>query len=219
MYRHPTPPAPNVDPPDELVYAAVDRGRNRGSAAAVFQLVSLPGVVGIALATLLSPEAGFAGLVGAGALSAWWWRTAPHQGGAIFRVAGGEVTLLSRNGKRERARFRMGDLAYVELDTKTIQRVQEGGGPVPDLRFVQTTVGPEVDNARIVLIVQGRMIPLTEEYLSYTDTIEWFSRIRLFLRRRGWVPADEAAPDGGEGGGRRGRRAAQKGGAAPDSAG
>jgi hypothetical protein len=195
MFRQPAQLPPPDSVPTELVYAAVNRGLHRNSAVALFKLITMPGVVGMALATVASPEVGFVGLVVAGLATAWWWRIEPYQEGAVLRREGDAIVLLSRDGKQEKARFRPNELAYVELDTKEIQHVQEGNGPVPGLRFIQSTVGPEIENARIVLIVRGQMIALTEEYLAYTETIDWFSKIRLFLRKQGWVvPIDEASP-------------------------
>lgn len=190
MYRQPRPPTPS-EPPTELVYPAADRGRPHGSTVAFFKLVSLPGLVGVALASAVSPAAGLFGLLGAGAFATWRWHGPPHQAGAVLRMAGDQVVLLSRNGKQELARFRLDELTDVELDTKTIERVQEANGPVPGLPFMQNSVGPKIDTARIALVVRGEAIFLTEDYLTHFETLEWFNRIRLFFRKHGWAPADE----------------------------
>jgi hypothetical protein len=85
------------------------------------------------------------------------------------------------------------DLLDVYLDTKTIQRVQENPGPIPDLRFLNSTVSAEMDTARIALELERETFFLTEQRVSHTDANEGFSKIRRFLRRHGWVPEDERA--------------------------
>ncbi len=83
-------------------------------------------------------------------------------------------------------------LLEVSLDTKTIQRVQENvSSGIPDLRFVDSRVGPEIDTSRIELVLGKHSIFLTDEYLSSTDATDWFGKIRRFLRKNGWVPRDE----------------------------
>ena len=82
------------------------------------------------------------------------------------------------------------------MDTKTIQKVQEGGDAIPAMRFINATVGPELDTARIVVVgARGTRVPLTTEYIAHMDASEWFGKIRVFLRKSGWVPADERAPE------------------------
>jgi hypothetical protein len=89
-------------------------------------------------------------------------------------------------------RFRLDDLANVVLDVKTIRRVTDGTSAIPGLRFVESTIGPEVDRARIVLVgTSGRELPLTEEYLPHMHSTEWLGKIRTFLSGHGWLPEDE----------------------------
>jgi hypothetical protein len=86
------------------------------------------------------------------------------------------------------------DLLNVSLDTKTVQHVEESPGPVPALRFINATVGPAVDTARIELVTADGPIYLTEHRTSHLDATEWLSAIRRFLRKNGWVPEDERKP-------------------------
>jgi hypothetical protein len=205
MYRKAaTPPEPEARPPAELVYSATDASRRGSSAVAMFQLFSVPPVVGVALTMLLTPTAGLVGLVAAGIGSIWWWRRAPHAGGVVLRVEDAELRILSGNRKQEKERISL-DEVDVELDTKTIQRVQEGGSAIPAMRFIDATVGPELDTARIVVVGRGKRIPLTEAYVAHMDATEWFGKIRVFLRKSGWTPRDERevspeseSPDSGQ---------------------
>jgi hypothetical protein len=87
----------------------------------------------------------------------------------------------------------LGQLLDVYLDTKTIQRVQENTGTLPQLRFLNATVSGEMDTARIALELEKETFFLTEQRVSHTDANEWFSKIRRFLRKHGWLPDDERA--------------------------
>jgi len=156
----------------------------------MFQLFTVPLLVGIALTMLATPTAGLVGLIAAGAGSIWWWRRAPHAGGVVLFVDHGELRLLSSDRKHEKECFALDDVDVV-LDTKTIQRVQEGGSAIPAMRFIDATVGPELDTARIVVVGRGRRVPLTEAYVAHMDATEWFGKIRVFLRKSGWLPRDE----------------------------
>jgi hypothetical protein len=57
------------------------------------------------------------------------------------------------------------------LDTRTIRRVNEGSALNPAARFINTTVGGDLDVARIVLVgAGGRRVALTDEHLAYSET-------------------------------------------------
>ena len=194
MYRkHAGPESEPARPPAELVYTATDRGRRGNSALAAFQFFSLPALAGLVATMIFGPTPGIIALVGSAALAIWWWRRAPHAGGVVLRVEDRELRILSANKKKEKARFRLDDVD-VEMDTKTIQKVQEGGSAIPAMRFIDATVGPELDTARIVVIGRGERVPLTEDYLTHMDASEWFGKIRVFLRKSGWLPVDEREP-------------------------
>ena len=53
---------------------------------------------------------------------------------------------------------------------------------------------PEVDQKRIMLVGKTGSVPLTEAYLASVDVTEWFGKIRVFLRKHGWVPESEREP-------------------------
>ena len=72
-----------------------------------------------------------------------------------------------------------------------VVELREAPGPLPELRFINATVGGEQDVARIGLELTRETLFLTKERLSHLDANEWFSKIRRFLRQHGWVPEDE----------------------------
>ncbi len=190
------PEAPPL-PPRELVYEAVDRDQERGSAVLFFQLFSVPAIVGAVLATVTTPMLGLAGMIGSGGLVLWLRRRTRKRSGAVLRIEEGRLSVLSRDRRRELGTLRLRDVEDVSLEIKKIQRVQEGDSPIPAVRFLDTRVAPEVDTARIVVVgSDGReRIVLTDAYLAHMDATEWLGKIRVFLRKHGWVPEDERDDD------------------------
>ena len=61
------------------------------------------------------------------------------------------------------------------------------------------TFAPPTDKNRIALQARdGETFPLTTEFFSHTDCLDWFGKIRVFLRKNGWVPDAEAGDDAPE---------------------
>ena len=138
-------------------------------------------------------RSGRVGLLAAGVSLGWvYWkrRRAKVVPRAKLRVDN-DVLHLSGPAFSPPISLQLGQLLDVYLDTKTIQRVQENPGPIPDVRFINATVSGEMDTARIGLELENETYFLTERRVSHTDANEWFSKIRRFLRKHGWVPADE----------------------------
>jgi hypothetical protein len=191
MYRELPRPSEHDIPPSELVYPAVEHDVRTGSAVAMFKLFTLPALVGAAMASAMTPTLGLVGLVATAAFILWRAQRAKSSSWIIVRVEGGEAVLIAHADKRTKGRFRLADLD-VTLDTKTIRRVQEGQSAVPAVRFLDSRVGPELDIARIVFVSgDGETVPLTEEHVAHMDAVEWFGKIRVFLRKHGWLPEDE----------------------------
>jgi hypothetical protein len=195
MYRKPAPPDPNERPPAELVYASVNREDRKKPALAVFQLFSVPAIVGAALSVATTPTIALVGMIASAGGLVWWWRRAPIDG-AVLRVDDGDLCVFAHGAKAPRARVPLRDLVNVSLDTRTIQPVQDGASAIPAMRFLDAQVGPEVDKARIVL-VRRELAPifLGEAYGAHMDASEWLGKIRVFLRKHGWVPEDERDPE------------------------
>jgi hypothetical protein len=105
----------------------------------------------------------------------------------------GELRVLGNGAKSEVARFRLRELHDVALDTKTIQRVTDGPSAILMMRYIDARPQPEVDVARIVLVGKKESFTLSDEYLAHLDASEWLGKIRVFLRKNGWVPEDERA--------------------------
>ena len=191
MYRELPLPSPDEVPPSELVYPAVEQDAHTGSAVAMFKLFTLPMLAGVMMSVATTPTFGLVALVATAAFVLFRMRKAKSSSWVVVRVEAGEAVLIAHEDKSTKGRFRLADLD-VTLDTKTIRRVQEGQSAVPAVRFLDSRVGPELDIARIVFVnAAGDAVPLTEAYVSHMDAIEWFGKIRVFLRKHGWLPEDE----------------------------
>ena len=174
-------------PPRDLEYAT--RANDRAPTSMIINVVAVPVVVAIPLSLLISPTAGLVGMIASAVAVVWGFKRGGKRG-IVLSVDAGTVIVTERGKPRDR--FSLEELVNVRLDIKTIQRVQEGSGMVAATRFIDTTVGPELDTARIVLIAKdGRELALTEEFLPHLDSSEWLGKIRVFLRKHGWVPEDE----------------------------
>ena len=115
----------------------------------------------------------------------------PHR---ILTVDGDTLSVTDGRG-RPLLEVSLDELESVVLDVKTIERVQENMGGLPEVRFINATVGPSIDTARIELSTQDETITLTERYTSSIDATDWLSKIRRFLRSHGWLPlAEREAP-------------------------
>jgi hypothetical protein len=178
-------------PRSELVVTLSGQDR-RSSAVALFQLFTAPLMVAGLLSVVLSPTAGLLGLVATGVIVIWMWRRRKQADRIVLAVESGD--LIVGAGGRPIARMRLGDLEDVALDTKSIRPVQEGGSAVPAVRFIDSKVGPEIDVSRIVLVGGGRSMRLHEAHVAHMTATEWVGKIRVFLRKNGWVPLDETGP-------------------------
>lgn len=109
----------------------------------------------------------------------------------VLRVDRGGLELRLPKS-RAPAHVALSSLVDVGLDTKHIQRMLEGGSPVPAVRFSESRAGPETEVARIRLSFDdGTSIALTDTYVAHMVATEWMGKIRVFLRRHGWIPHDE----------------------------
>lgn len=183
--------------PSELLYRASDPDRSVAPARSAIQLSIAGAFVSgfVAMAGYATPAAlVLGGFVGAGI---WRWRRSPEATGVMFSVHRGELTVKEKVSGKVLARARLQDVLDVRLDTKEIHKVVPGSNAVPGVRFINSEVAPGVDVARIVLVLGNEATPirLTEQFLAHMDSVEWTGKIRSFLRRQGWTPEDERAPD------------------------
>lgn len=193
MYREPAEPSPSEAAPSELVVETSDARRST-TYALWLQLFALPPVVAVVLSAAVSPEVGLAGLVASAAGALAWWRR-PRRAGLLLRVASGDLTVSTLADGKVAVSIPLRELLDVRLDTKTIQPLQESGSAVPALRLLEARPGPELDVARVVLVGRSDpFVPLGETYVAHLHATEALGRLRVFLRKNGWVPDDEREP-------------------------
>jgi hypothetical protein len=166
-----------------------ERPRTNSSAIAWYMFVSplfVAVLVGIVAPNWALPAAGLTAFL-------FWYRrrkalTHPLK---VLTVRNGRLIVCDARGD-ELLNTPLDQLENVSLDTKTIQKVQENlSSGMPDLRFIDSRVGPAIDNSRIELVTSDQILTLTEHYTSSTDATEWFARIRRFLRSQSWQPLEE----------------------------
>jgi hypothetical protein len=192
VYRRPSAPAPHEPaPPAELVHAPVLRATDRSAALGLVELGATAGLGGVAVGALVSPAAGLAAAVLFGAGLVLWRRRAGS--GVVLRVDEGLLEVRRRPSREVVARLRLVDLLDVALDTKPENVIQEGASTIPAVAFAESRVGATIDKARIVLVrsLPELSFPLTEGRGSYSEAADELGRIRVFLRKHGWVPLDE----------------------------
>ena len=170
------------------VLSLVAHGRSdESSQVALFKAAALPIVGGVVLGFIHRWGAPI-GLV-IGAYIAWKGMKQGPRKGVSLAVAEGNLVVRP---SREKDPICLTEVRDVNLDTKTIHLVQEGPALVPQARFLSARPGPEVDRARVVIVTRndGEVL-VTKEYLAHMDAVDWMAKIRVFLRKHGWVPEDE----------------------------
>ncbi|HYP89166.1 MAG TPA: hypothetical protein VEQ59_13460 [Polyangiaceae bacterium] len=192
-YQSPRATGDTAPPPDNVLHYFPEAELQRSSVGAVYGLLS-PLFAFAAVAAVTDSAAG--GALAAVAVGGWFfWRRKRKKSvpRATFTING---TSLALSGQAFGAplSLELEQLLDVYLDTETIRRVRENtGSAVPDLRFIDATVGDAQDVARIGLELQRDTLFLTKDRVSHLDASEWSNKIRRFLRRHGWLPVDERA--------------------------
>jgi hypothetical protein len=164
-------------PPKELVIdarpAPGDATTGSGTAMAPFLF---PVIVGGALAKWVSPTAGLAGFALVVALLVVTRK--PSEGRFVLRVVEAGVVEVSRERPRTPAtRVALADLLDVTLDKETSQA--RAGSATERVRLALERRAP----AEPLFVPDDRITPIEAQ--------EWQSKVRVFLRKHGWVPETE----------------------------
>jgi hypothetical protein len=188
-YREPKASDAPGAPPDNVLAYFPESAQPRSSVAFYGVLAPIFGFAAVAAVTG-SAGLGLIGLLATAGYMYWKRRRTKTVPRAVLTIQGRMLTLSGEAFSLPRT-LAMEALLEVYLDTKAIQRVQENVGAIPALRFLNATVSEEHDTARIGLELEDETLFLTEERVSHLDANEWFSKIRRFLRKHGWLPEDE----------------------------
>lgn len=173
----------------------VEPGNTRSSVIGVYAVLT-PMFVGVLVAVIGLPNFAVPAVL-LTAFGMWWYRRRQRKlPRARLVIHDSRLRVVDRSS-RVLFHVPLSELLEVELDTKTIQRVQENtrADVLPAMRLAHATVGPATDIARIVLVTSTREFPLTEDQHSHSYAMEAFGEVRRFLRKHGWVPADERAAE------------------------
>jgi hypothetical protein len=109
----------------------------------------------------------------------------------VLRVEDGYLN-ASVDGKLKHT-LNVAEIGEVEQETRAHARVsvqQSVGSPMPS-----SEVGLAVDVARIVIVHGDERVPLTESFTMSYECTEVFAKVRVFLRKHGWLPLGERAPE------------------------
>jgi hypothetical protein len=189
-YREATPQRTTDDEGLELVFQPRNRDARDHLSMGVVQLFTLPTLAASVGGSFAGPWAAVGGMATTLLLVGWLWRR--RQRGEDFALRLRHGALGVSHGSRAVLQLRLKDLADVVLDTKAIRKVEEGSSMLGALRGLDLRIGPELDVSRVVLVaMDGGQLALGDKYLSHSEAMEWLGRIRVFLRKGGWVPEDE----------------------------
>jgi hypothetical protein len=163
--------------PRELVVdarpAPGDSSSSSGTAMLPFVL---PAVVAGLLAKYVSPTMALVGL--AASILAVIVLRKPNEGRYVLRVEGNTLEVRRERRADALARFVLEDLTDVTLDRKQ-QPSGRQGSTAERTRIALERRAPEEP----VFVPDERVTPLEAQ--------EWHPKVRVFLRRHGWVPEDE----------------------------
>jgi hypothetical protein len=182
-------PPPVVPAPATELFVPWENTEGRATPMRLFLGLLIGGSV-VSVAAMVTPA--LSALLGA-ALLVWavtTWRSARGPSGVRLRVEDGALW-VDRGRGQPPERFPLSGLRNVEIESKALQRVvleQQVGAPM-----MTTAVTPSVDVGRLALVSERapRPVYLLETFGSYSHCTEWLGKVRVFLRRGGWVPEDE----------------------------
>jgi len=175
----------------ELVYAP-RATRGGGGVRTLYWLFGFPTMLAGAGGGLASTAGAVGGLLvgGAIALSRWSWREQTER--TILTIERGILT-IAPNVPGETARsIVLLELANVVLEHREVATVMDSGSALPWQRLTETTAGPKLDKAQVVLVdARGHEVRLAKGDLPSFEATEWLAKVRRFLRSHGWIPEDE----------------------------
>ena len=171
------PAAEDGAPPRELVIDATpapgDSSDGAGSAMAPFALTALGAG---AVAKFVSPALA---LVPLGiAVVAFFVLRKPREGRFVLRVAEGALEVTRERRRGPAVRIALADLLDVTLDREA-HASGRGGSATERVRFSFERREPSLP----VFVPEERITPIEAQ--------EWYAKVRVFLRKHGWVPASE----------------------------
>lgn len=175
-------PADESAPPRELVIDAApapgDSNDGAGSAMAPFALTA---IAAGGLAKFVSPTAALVPLAVAAVVVLVRGRS--HPGRFVLRIDDDQAVVVARERRAGAAvRIALADLVDVTFDRKT-QAGGRGGAATERVRLALERRAPDSP----VFVPEERVTPIEAQ--------EWYGKVRVFLRKHGWVPENERAAE------------------------
>ena len=174
-------------PPRELVVDAKpapgDSSDGGGSAMAPFALSAISAGV---LAKFASPTVALVPLAAA-LLYVLVGRKAGKGRFVLHAVGDGRIEVRRERSKEPVARIAIADLLDVTLDRKMHASGRGGGAAAERVRLALERTAPETP------------IFMPDEHVTPIEAQEWYGKVRVFLRKHGWVPRSERGGEGGSG--------------------
>lgn len=196
MYREPAPRDPKEAPPNELACSGEVRNWTNAALTSLLLLVLFPLAVAFFVNALDSPPWASVGGGVVAFVALYTREKRRRRSRTLLRVNGGDVSFITQGAASEERSFRLGEVVDVVLDTKTEGTIHLAASPIPALQFANARPGPTVDKARVMLVLEdGAPVAVTPTLLAYMDATEQMGKVRVFLRKHGWVPEDERATD------------------------
>lgn len=167
------------NPPRELIVDAqpAPGDASSGSGAGMAPIV-LPVIAAGFLAKYVSLSAGIVALGGGVAL--YVLRKKPDLGRFVLRVDDGTLVVRRERAKDDVARFALDDVVDVTLD-KELHNTSggRGGASAERVHIALQRREPEAP----ILLPEARITPIEGQ--------EWQAKVRVFLRKHGWLPESE----------------------------
>jgi len=167
-------------PPRELVVDASpapgDSSDGAGSAMAPFAMTALASGL---LAKLVSPTVA---LVPMGLAIVWLLvRRKSHEGRFVLRIDDGALEVTRERRAGPALRIALADVLDVTFDRQS-HASGRAGSATERVRLAFERRAPEAP----VFVPEERVTPIEAQ--------EWYGKVRVFLRKHGWVPESERAP-------------------------
>jgi hypothetical protein len=173
----------DAPPPRELVIDATpapgDSSDGSGSGMAPFVFTAF--AAGLLAKYVSAPAA----LVPVGvAIAVVLVRKRSHEGRFVLRVVDGALEVSRERRRGPAVRVALADLLDVTLDSQTRAASGRGSSATARVRLALERRAPESP----IFVPDERVTPIEAQ--------EWYAKVRVFLRKHGWVPESErvAAP-------------------------
>ena len=151
-----------------------DSSQSSGTAMAPFALTAVGAGL---LAKYASPAAGLAGLGVAVVL--FLVMRKPREGRFVLRVEDGILEIRRERRVEPAARIAIESVLDVTLDRQAHPAAARGGSPTERVRIAFDRAAPDDP----LLVPDDPITPIEGQ--------EWLGKVRVFLRKNGWVPEDE----------------------------